>query len=299
MKKLIIILLLITSTAQAQWFPFDFFNKRTAVTYNVRASNFFTRVEALGQTLTTSQKAVYNIILQQLSDSGLIGTTRAGDSLQYIRIYGLKFSGSESISRMNILDTSNTATVVNAPIFTDSCISGGTVGTGYLNSEFNPRIDSTRFKKYSNMLGVYSLTPSTGGAPYIYAFGIHNSVPYVMHSLLIRTSGNSYFYPLASVDRAYATTNSGGSFSVIRRTGTVIDINIRGNDIGGYTSTSTPEMINKKFLVLVIDNDGTVAYGIQHCLAADWAGFGLSADKMRKLNNIINNALALHNIKTY
>jgi hypothetical protein len=135
MKKLLIIILLLFSFNA---FGQVYFSGTRQPLYSTRATQFFDRCVTAGVTLTTAQKQWYDdSIFTPLLDSGLIGTTRAGDSIQALWCFALFPNGSANVAVLNLLSDSNTCLAVNSPTFTDS----GVVGNGsssYLNSNFNP-----------------------------------------------------------------------------------------------------------------------------------------------------------------
>lgn len=297
MKKLIIIFLLITGTAYSQWLPFDWYNKKvsTAVTYNVRASNFFTRVEALGQTLTADQKKVYDTIFVRLNDSGLIGTVRLADSVAALWSFALKIAKNETIAKLNLLDTGYNCTNVNSVVFTDS----GAVGNGtssYLNTKFNNKNDSTIAKLNSVTYGFVSHIPQNMSGT---RCPIGNATASSVLAILYDASGTFYYYnnDLSPFTVSYSDARAGVFSSVrVSYNKSALYKNGSGN---AFVTQNSVSINNLNTYILCANNDGTPQYYSSQRLSFAFIGSGLSADKQRKLSNILNEALRQFNYNVY
>jgi hypothetical protein len=292
MKKLILILLLLISTysygqavlsGQKGWDGY----------YNPRAVEFFDRCVTAGVTLTTAQKQWYSdSIFQPLQDSGLIGTTRAGDSIQAIWVLATFPNGSETVCKLNLLSDSNSITNVNSVTFTDS----GAVGNGstsYLNTNFNPVWDSSIYKSFSASGGVYSKSDISGvymdmGAGY----SLLDSTFYInsLNSGRFYTKNNGTYI-------SELTGSPKGVFISSRLSSTIINMVINGNSI-----SKTSNYINKpnvNFYILCFNNQGTPLYYSARVITFAYIGSGLSATKSRALSNILNNSLISRGYNVY
>lgn len=257
------------------------------VTYNARAIAFFDRTKELGIILTDAQKSWYNdSIFVPLLDSGLIGTTRAGDSLACLWAL-VKFpNGSETVAKLNLLDTAYSLTNVNSVVFTDS----GAVGNGttsYLNTNFTPSLDSIIYKMNSGSIGVYCRTAGTE-----------------LRDLMAAKDATNYAVILPSNTAIYMGIN--GGFAINGETHGVGGANkmwiasrrrfqtVMGFANGVITNTGTSNavaLVTTKLYLLARNNNGTANNFSTRQISFAFIGSGLSDTKARALSNILNNSL--------
>lgn len=257
------------------------------VTYNVRAQAFFDRTKELGIILTTSQKSWYNdSIFVPLSDSGLIGTTRAGDSLACLWTL-VKFpNGSETVAKLNLLDTAYTLTNVNAVTFTDSGAAGNGTSS-YLNSNFIPSADSTICRMNSTSFGVYCKTNSTELRAIL---GGYDGSKYTTMTFSHTTLYGSINGGFTINGEAHTSSSSSNLFVITRQRygGILFFLNgVQKLDRNG-NATST---LTKSIFLLCRNNNGTPSDFSARCISFAFIGSGLSSTKIRALSNILNNSL--------
>jgi hypothetical protein len=283
MKRIIFILLLLISTT---CFGQVYFSG-TRQSLNIqRAEDFFARCVTAGVTLTDAQKSWYNdSIFVPLSDSGLIGATRSGDSIQAIWVLATFPNGSETVCKLNLLSDSNSITNVNSVTFTDS----GAVGNGsssYLNTNFNPTWDSSICKHASIGLGVLTQNKTYGSYLGIIGGQIDNS-----NRLFIRD------YSSEHKDWLSVACNSAGAESTGTDTNNICHTVIRSNytqiiksERNSYYIASNFSISNRINVSLYICgvNGGTYSNNI---ITYGWITSGLSQTKSRALHNILNNSL--------
>lgn len=296
-KLIIIILLLITANAFGQAVLSG--SKGWDGMYNIRADQFFTRCVTAGVTLTDAQKRWYNdSIFVPLSDSGLIGTTRAGDSIQALWCFATFPNGSETVCKLNLLSDSNACTNVNSVVFTDS----GAVGNGstsYLNSNCTPMYDSTIVKIYSRGLSVYSLGAREAGS--FTVIGTMNSgSPYERNAIEMFTKLTSpMMAKFHTVDFGLVTMNDTDAvgyyglswvknYQYRMKRGKNYLYGVEQN-FAGFTPTTN---VSKSYFILALRNYNDVPiYYETSCITFVAITSGLSIAKQKALGNIFNNSL--------
>jgi hypothetical protein len=290
-KLLIIILLLITANAFGQAVLSG--SKGWDGMYNIRADQFFTRCVTAGVTLTDAQKRWYNdSIFVPLSDSGLIGATRAGDSIQALWCFALFPNGSANVAVLNLLSDSNTCLAVNSPTFTDS----GVVGNGsssYLNSNFNPVWDSSICKLNSVSLGVYSKGDRSNSST-ISAMG--SSAGSDLFNIILRRTTNTSRFRLNTTTTAVEFIINEGAigYYIGSRQEYNLTYMLKKYEGTSYTGTSlfiSNNKVNLPIYILAQNDDGSPANYETVLITFAYVGSGLSADKCSKLGNILNNSL--------
>jgi hypothetical protein len=284
-KLLIILLLLITSYSYGQAVLSG--SKGWNGAYNLRAEQFFTRCVTAGITLTTAQKQWYSdSIFQPLQDSGLIGATRSGDSIQALWGFA-KFMGDTTVLKLNLLSDSNTCVSVGTLTWTDS----GAVGNGtssYLNTNFNPTWDSTIFQMYSGSFGIYVLTDTLRQGA---GSGIAQITP----------TRRTWIYPYYSEGNStFGLVNTGigagigpGILTSTRQFFSAITRSSAGSGViinETYYSTSGNTGYKPDGFLYLQSVNGYWAYD-KRVYSFAFIGSGLSSEKMRMLKNILNNSL--------
>lgn len=284
MRKLLIILLLLISTYSFGQAVLSG-SKGWDGAYNLRAEQFFTRCVTAGITLTTAQKQWYSdSIFQPLQDSGLIGATRSGDSIQALWGFA-KFMGDTIVLKLNLLSDSNTCVSVGTLTWTDS----GVVGNGtdsYLNTNFNPTWDSTICKHASIGLGALTQNKTYGSFVGIIGGQINSS-----NRLFIRdySADHKNWLSVAcnsSVSEAAGVDTNNICFTVIRSNYTQIFKSERNSSYTANNLTIS-NRINVSLYVCAY-NGGTYS---THIITYGWITSGLSQTKSRALHNILNNSL--------
>ena len=256
-------------------------------TYVKRAQDFFDRVALLGKTLTDAQKDWYNdSIFVPLIDSGLIGTTRAGDSLAVLYSFNGFASGNDTvIMHLNLLDDSYNITGYGTRTYTDSGVVGNG-SSGYLSTFFNPVSDSSIWRLWSASFGMYSQTNS---AAQTVDMGVHGGNR--SNISLKWSDNNQYLYINSTNLYGAAQTSSLGMFVFTRMSSTQINRYINGVYQGSTTANTTG--LTAKIFYFLAGNNGSDApqYYSARCYSFAFVGSGLSTDKARKLSNILNNSL--------
>jgi hypothetical protein len=306
MKKIIILILLLLISTYSFGQAVLSGSKGWDGMYNIRADQFFTRCVTAGVTLTDAQKRWYNdSIFVPLSDSGLIGATRAGDSIQALWCFALFPNGSANVAVLNLLSDSNTCLAVNSPTFTDSGVVGNGV-TSYLNTNFNPTWDSSICRLNSIGLGFYSL--KTRPASNIYCIGgIYDTVGVDIYSKLhIKYVSDRGFGQInGNSEYIYNTdTTARGNFSLTRKavnlTQFVIYTQYNYGKVSNTTSNSS-RVPNLSYFIFNFNSKGKPEpsnYDIL-CIPFFYITSGLSIDKTNKLANILNNSLKSRGYNVY
>jgi hypothetical protein len=297
MKKLLIIILLL--------FSFNAFGQvyfsGTRQPLNIqRAEDFFARCVTAGVTLTESQKRWYNdSIFVPLLDSGLIGTTRAGDSIQALWCFALFPNGSANVAVLNLLSDSNTCLAVNSPTFTDS----GVVGNGtssYLNTNCNPLYDSTIMQIYSRGMGLYSVSDRLPSETKV-AIGFDggsNSSHYTRIFKYNKISPSPINFVMGSSYTAFNTSDTNSLGFYYSGWNGSLDILLVKKGINKYylVNTSNAAFTPSKnadlpYYILCYNNAGNPDNYDDVCITFAFMTDGLCEDSVRKLSNILNNSL--------
>lgn len=265
------------------------------VTYNVRAQAFFDRTKELGIILTDAQKSWYNdSIFVPLLDSGLIGTTRAGDSLACLWAL-VKFpNGSETVAKLNLLDTAYSLTNVNSVVFTDS----GAVGNGttsYLNTNFTPSLDSIIYKMNSGSIGVYCRTSGTELRDLISGKDATN------WALIMPSNVSIYSGVNDAIGVNGASHGVGGAnkmwIASRRRYQTVMSF--ANGVLTNQGTANATGVVSVKLYLLARNNNGSATNFSSRQISFAFIGSGLSDTKARALSNILNNSLKGRNLNVY
>lgn len=255
--------------------------------YNTRASDFFKRVTDAGKTLTDAQKKWYNdSIFVPLSDSGLIGTTRAGDSLVCLYSFSLKWAGDSTVANMNLLDNSYNCIHYGTVVYTDSGFAGDGA-SGYLDTKFNSVNDSTIFKLNSASMGFYS---KTSGSIADREMGIDlSSVRTVIIAKFV--NDNCYTGLNGATQTPVSSGITGlGVYLITRRKSAEYNQYWNGNVLGATVSDASTSLVNGNVYIGAV-NTGVTAYYSRRVITFGFIGSGLSSTKARALSNILNNSL--------
>lgn len=254
--------------------------------YNVRASAFFLYVESLGKTLTSAQKSWYNdSLFVPLYNHGLIGLTRAGDSLVALYSFSLRWAGDSTVANLNLLDPNGAYNCIHygGVTYTDSGVTGNG-SDGYLNTGFNPVADSSIVKNASISMGVCS---QSGNSETKVEMGVRGA------------STNDILILLTFTGRFYGRSFSSGG-GVLHSLTKSIAITTRCNTTGVYNylnntqSTYSEDMLakpNQSIYICAYNNNGTVGDLSTKCLSFAFIGSGLSATLSQYLSDDLNNAL--------
>ena len=296
MKKIIIIFLLTYSIGFSQWNLWD--GGTNHVTTNVildssryclRANIFFERCRVKGFTLTDRQKLWYNdSLFVPLIDSGLIGTAREQDSLVFLYVFPIKYAQDSTIANLNILSDWYGCTHYGTVTYSDS----GAIGdgaTGYLNTFFNPTLDSTIVKKNSIGMGAYT----RGSDATIRKVDIGGDInllylTWEFYSTTTRLNGDP---------DAYAVGDYKGLLHTYRNTSTYSQGFKNITSLGTSTNASSGKS-NAMTFVMASNESGAARFSPRTYLFA-YISTGLSVSKAQKLSNILNNALKSSNWQEY
>lgn len=304
MKRLLILILLIIFSlpAMGQYDLFGQYNNPFSVwgsktktpaggNYVQRAWDFFNAVTAKGKTLTDAQKRWYNdsIFVPGIAH-GYIGTTRAGDSLVALYSFSLRWAGDSTVANMNLLDPTGSYNCIHygGVTYTDSGVVGNG-SSGYLNTFFNPNLDSGIFKAWSGGLLVVSKTNNTGGVD----MGTQEGSSPRYYSVLQLISGASLYSGLNSTEPLpnSSNTDTKGVFSVIRSgySNIVNYKNGTAQSTGGSSTYYAKTGIN--VVICGFNISGTISGFTTRCYPFAIITGGLSATKSQYLSDDLNNAL--------
>lgn len=261
---------------------------QTKTNFNVRASNFFVAVELAGKTLTTAQKNWYNdSIFVPLYNHGLIGLTRAGDSLVALYSFSLRWAGDSTVANMNLLDPTGSYNCIHygGVTYTDSgVVSNGT--TGYLNAFFIPSSDSGIFKYGSGGFGVYSKTDVAESKDDIGA---------TASTTFLRSRESNYTQArINSTSDVYSgnvVTDGRGITIAVRNSSLVLNIFKNGSNIKSSTNTASGSLSTVPFYICASNSSGTAVNITSKIYPFAVITGGLSATKSQYLSDDLNNAL--------
>lgn len=285
MKKILFyILFIFTIIANAQIKPFAMNDVLTTP----RFRNFYQRVINTGVNLEYEQIKDYKTIFKQLRDSGLIGDTRAGDSLAIFYVFTLKIAKDTSVAKLNLLDT--TYTIINSGVvFSDS----GAIGNGinsYLKTGFNFKKDTGIVKNKYFSIGIYLYKGCSKSISFVYGANDGNSII----ELLKINNGYSYIFLQNSIIYPLNYVLSGYHLGIKRGTDTTfVYYNNNKLSLPSFILT-TPDAETYIFirtdLYPLYSNAIITFFNI---------GTGLSEDKANKITNILNDISKKHGINKF
>ena len=326
MKKIILILLmLIATSSQAQWFGTEWFmnySSASGYVYNARATLFFARVSADGITLTATQKTFYNNLFQNLIDSGLVHATDPQyDSLEVFYWFAVSDTAvavDSNLVNLNLLQDNYNAIHYGTVVYTDSGVVGNG-SDGYLTTQFTPYLDSSIYKLNSSSIGAYNLKEYVKDKGQIFiGTGWYNyNFDTVSFSELnnVDWSGecNLSYYPNSTNNTPTKTILSSIGLWIGVRQGLSAYIWENGESseaIAVDPIGATNNMPRSYFGICTeiyyeqLDN-GVWVYGnptsslVNSCISSAFIGSGLSATKSRALSNCINENLKLFGYNVY
>lgn len=259
--------------------------------YNVRASAFFLYVESLGKTLTSAQKSWYNdSLFVPLYNHGLIGLTRAGDSLVALYSFSLRWAGDSTVANINLLDPTGSYNCIHygGVTYTDSGVVGNGT-TGHLNTFFNPSADTSIAKRNSTsyMIVISSNVLEIGKMD----MGIYGGTNVSVLAPLY-LAGKAYC-PVNDSDGEYVNnpdSSSKGIWISARVLSSYSNLYKNGAYFGKNTHLSTG-VSNSNVLISAVGNNASVSRYTKKTYLYAAIGSGLSATLSQYLSDDLNNAL--------
>lgn len=253
--------------------------------YDSDASNY---LASLTTPLSEEQSKRIDTLIIMLKDS--LGITALSDSFDVIYLFA---NETEEAGLKNLVTRSNDAIVVepvlpNTILFTqwEGFTGDGANAYGYINSNYNPSTEGTRYTLNSASIGAYSRDTGNPAAAEEW-FGVQVGSDAVV--TYVATNGGMYYYVNNAADNShseYAGAWNGLMF-LNRTASNSFKTNMRGV-FSTATAASTPTVIpNGNIYILANNKDGSAFLHSSRQFAFFFAGSSLSELGARKLNNCI------------
>ncbi len=279
MKKIIIIFLLITSSAFGQ----VYFSGTRQPLYDTGADSLITRMEtAVGKTMTTAGKEFISDMFTMYKDSlSITSLQNFFDVLYFLDI------GEETAGKLNWVKNAHNITNVNSVTF-DSTGAIGNGTTAYLNLNYNPSTQKVNVSLNSVSLGVYNKTESF--VANLCAIGCFQSSPQSGMSMYHSTGSKDFFGRLfsnASWTDTRVQTTALGMWALVR-TDTANIQSYYNSDLWSDTVLYTNIIPNLTLYMLVQNTNGSPAAGTysNRKYSFTWIGKECDATEIRKIYNI-------------